>query len=291
MTPVLPVASACRFAAIRKPGPADAPGLPHHGRRARLRRAWLILAALQVFLTTATGWGQWPYQQRIGPFQVHADFSIDRVRPLFHELEALQRDLQQSLRIGPMQEQVDVYLFTQRETYHQYMQQYFPGLGVREAMYIKSNSPGNVFAYLGREFTIDLRHESTHAMLHAMLPLIPLWLDEGLAEYFEVPASQRRDGNPYLRHVIRDARRGHCPSLARLEALRELSEFGPGEYQDAWAYVHFMLHGPEPARQALLTYFADVRAHRPPRPISARLRESLADTPAAFVRHFQQWPR
>jgi hypothetical protein len=43
-----------------------------------------------------------------------------------------------------------------------------------------------VFAYRGEDFETDLRHECTHALLNAALPVVPLWLDEGLAEYFEV---------------------------------------------------------------------------------------------------------
>jgi hypothetical protein len=259
--------------------------------RLRCRTSSWQLAVLLPAVLGSPCLGQWPYQQQWGLFHVHADFSPDRVRSLFSELDMLQRDLQEQLRIGPMQEHVDVYLFAQREVYHNYMRHYFPQMGVRQAMYIKSNSPGNVFAYLGPEFAIDLRHEATHAMLHAMLPLLPLWLDEGLAEYFEVTAEQRRDGNPYLRTVVRDAHLNRSPSLVQLEALRDLSEFGPPEYRDAWAYVHFLLHGPPAARQVLWGYLADIRGHRPPRPISGMLDESLADPRAALIEHFRNWRR
>ena len=36
-----------------------------------------------------------------------------------------------------------------------------------------------------RQFEADLRHECTHALLHAALPYVPLWLDEGLASLYE----------------------------------------------------------------------------------------------------------
>ena len=32
----------------------------------------------------------------------------------------------------------------------------------------------------------------------AALPFVPLWLDEGFAEYFETPAADRASGSPYL---------------------------------------------------------------------------------------------
>ncbi len=130
-----------------------------------------MVLAMQ-FLVITLGWGEWPDQQQFGPFQVHADFSLDRVRPLFQRTgQSLQRDIQELLLIGPMQEHVDVYLFARRDMYHQYMRQYFPGMGVREAMYIKSNSPGNVFAYLGPQFVdrSSSRVNACHAARHVAL--------------------------------------------------------------------------------------------------------------------------
>ena len=53
-------------------------------------------------------------------------------------------------------------------------------------------------AYRNPEFGNDLRHECTHALLHAVLPAVPLWLDEGLAKYFEVQRASRAYGHPYL---------------------------------------------------------------------------------------------
>ena len=44
-----------------------------------------------------------------------------------------------------------------------------------------------VYTYWGNRIQQDLRHELTHAILHSVLKDVPLWLDEGLAEYFEVP--------------------------------------------------------------------------------------------------------
>ena len=47
----------------------------------------------------------------------------------------------------------------------------------------------------------DLRHEMTHAYLHAVVPNVPLWLDEGLAKYFELPRQQHGLNQPYVRQV------------------------------------------------------------------------------------------
>ncbi len=234
---------------------------------------------------------QWPYQMSIGPFRVQADFPIDHLRPLLQEIAALQHEIQQRFHVGTSVENIDVYLFGDRGNYQQYMRYYFPNIGIREAMYVKASGPGNVFACSGRNLHIDLRHECTHAILHAILPMVPLWLDEGLAEYFEVPADQRAFDNPYLSTIRRYAAIRRVPSLAQLESLADLGQMGPKEYRDTWAWAHFLIHGPEPARRALLEYFDDVEHHRPPKPISERLQARFEHPDREFAAHFRRWRR
>ena len=38
----------------------------------------------------------------------------------------------------------------------------------------------------------------THAILNASLRYVPIWLDEGLAKYFETPRGDRATQNPFL---------------------------------------------------------------------------------------------
>jgi hypothetical protein len=266
-------------------------------RSARSRHAALLACArfvtslLVLIWVTQCATATWPHQLQVGPFRLHADFPLKPWRPLFDELAALQIEVQHQLHVGPGVEAIDVYLFAHRDNYRQYMRYYFPGVGVREAMFVKSNSPGNVFAYAGPNLAVDLRHEGTHAILHSMLPMVPLWLDEGLAEYYEVPVTQRAFENPYLATVRRNARIRRVPSIRRLEALGDLSEMGPKEYRDAWAWVHFMIHGPEQAQLALLEYFDDLEHHRPPAALSQRLALKLGDPSRGFQAHFRKWTR
>ena len=76
------------------------------------------------------------------------------------------------------------------------------------------------------------------------MPMVPLWLDEGLAEYFEVPAADREHGNPHAKYIKIGAHLGQVPLLEDLEQIRDLSEMTRSRYRAAWAWVHFMLHGP-----------------------------------------------
>ena len=77
-----------------------------------------------------------------------------------------------------------------------------------------------MFAQVGPDFEIDLRHEATHALLHGSLPMVPLWLDEGLAKYFEVLREHRIDGSPYVNTVKENVRLGQLYKLPVLEEMR-----------------------------------------------------------------------
>lgn len=129
-----------------------------------------------------------------------------------------------------------------------------------------------VFAYVSDDFQVDLRHEMTHAILHSYLPMVPLWLDEGLAEYFEVSESERYAGNPHLRSASRAVRWGQFSSLTNLEQQTEFSAMKADDYRDAWAWVHWLLHGPTDVQEEFLSYLADIQAHRVPGTLSTRLR-------------------
>jgi hypothetical protein len=148
-----------------------------------------------------------------------------------------------------------------------------------------------VFAYWSRELEVDLRHECTHALLHAVLPMVPLWLDEGIAEYFEVAPDQRAFDNPHLAGVRWLATLGMGMRLENLEKKTDLQQMGGSEYRDAWAWVHFMLHGPYLAHDELVRYLADIRNRTPPGLLSDRLRRRMPDLERRFFAHFKSWKR
>ena len=148
-----------------------------------------------------------------------------------------------------------------------------------------------IFAYTSRELDVDLRHETTHALLHAALPMVPLWLDEGLAEYFEVAPADRAHRHPHLPKLKWGMVVAGVPSLERLESITKLEQMGLTEYRESWAWVHFMLHGPPAAQEELTGYLSDIQAHTPPGNLSQRLRRRMPDLERLFRGHFKQWTR
>src|SRR4029450_2393807 len=146
-------------------------------------------------------------------------------RPLLDGVSRLQTELGVALGAPTSREPVHLFLFQAKTTYQTYLEQYFPRVPNRRALFIKTpRGPGMVFACQGTDFEIDVRHESTHALLHAWLPSVPLWLDEGPAEYFEVAPEKRANDNPHLATVKALIDGGQLPRLEELEAIEELDQ-------------------------------------------------------------------
>ncbi len=249
----------------------------------------MLIVLVSAIARDATAEPRWPDEQTAGVFHCHANFELSRFEPLWAQMAKLQEDLTRDLRVPPADEQVHLFLFDGKTTYRDYLGLHFAGVPYRRALFIKEQGPGMVFAFLNNEFETDVRHESTHALLHATLPVVPLWLDEGLAEYYEIPASERLHDNPHLSKVTWSARFGQTPDLVKLESFGDLSNMGATEYRHAWAWVHFMLNGPAEAHEELVSFLNDIRSLTPPGLLSERLSKRIPDLDERFREHFRSW--
>jgi hypothetical protein len=276
--------------------PAPAAG---HNLRSLLAAAVLVAAAPLLFSGGAHAESRWPDERSAGVFLCHADFSLTHYTHLLDEMAQLQRDLVRTLGIEEPREPIHLFLFERKATYENYLSKYFPELPARRALYIKERGPGMVFAFRSDEFEIDVRHEGTHALLHADLSVVPLWLDEGLAEYFEAPYDERTFDHPHLADMKWQVSKVNLaarikqtgPSLERLEELRDLKQMGAVEYRQSWAWVHFMLHGSSEAHDELTRFLNDIRAQTPPGKLSERLRRRIPNLEQKFADHWRQWNR
>jgi hypothetical protein len=244
---------------------------------------------LVLSLVSGTMAADWPDTRTAGPFICRADFSLQSIDPFLNELSRLQNDLVRALGIPPAQEGIEIYLFHDQPTYERYLKQHFPNVPFRRAVYIKGNGPGRVFAYRSAQFEIDLRHECTHALLHASLKDIPLWLDEGLAGYFELSTEQRAFGNPHLSNVRWNVWLGIVPSIENLEKCTDITKMGKAEYRDSWAWICYMLNGPAEAHEELLHYLNDLQTQNPPDSLSSRLKLRIPLLQQRFAAYFRKW--
>jgi hypothetical protein len=232
---------------------------------------------------------EWVDRRSVGPFVCLANFSLAGQKGILDDLAMLENDLARNLGIRPAGEEGRVYVFRDQPSYVAFLKERYPQVPYRRALYVKNGGPGAVFAYRSPRFEIDLRHECTHALLHASVREVPLWLDEGLAGYFEMTPSQRSSGHPHLAEVQAAVRRGIEPRLADLEGKTELSQMGAAEYRDAWAWVHFMFHGSPVAGDEMRRYLADLRASKTPERLNDRLRRRLPAVEQLFREHFSRW--
>lgn len=263
-------------------------------KRLSVRSAWLPIALIALALCSLArpaSAQQWVDSRVCGPFVCRAEFALAPYSALLEQLGQLQDDLVRHLGIPPAEEPVAVYLFRDKNSYRRYLKRHLPGVPYRRALYVKSQQTGRVFAYRSREFETDLRHECTHALLHAVLPVVPLWLDEGLAEYFEVLPRQRAFENPHLGSLKWNLRLGMTPKLEKLERTSSIEDMGKAEYRNAWAWVHFMLHGPREAHQELVEYLRRIRANSPPGLLSERLKQRFKSPRGSLAAHFRTWKR
>ena len=259
------------------------------------RRAFLAaggLAAAALLGRPARGGSQaWVDRRTYGPFQCVAAFLLAPLDAFFQELSGLEQELQRTLAVPPTSARVEVFLLADEDSHRRFLSELYPHVPYRRALYVQRSGRGAVYAYQHAELPVDLRHECTHALLHASLSMVPLWLDEGLAEYFEMPEAGRAFDHPHLSALRWNLRLGMLRSVESLEEHSELKDMGGVEYRFAWAWVHFMLHGPLPVHRALVEYLADIRRGESPGLLSERLRMATPDLDERMIQHFKHWRR
>lgn len=237
---------------------------------------------------TAAQQPRWAHEWRSNNLIFHSDFELNSQTAVVASLQQLRADLEKSLQINISNDDVHLIVFAEQRNYQGYMQQHFPDVPQRRALFIKRRGPGMVFAYRSRELDIDLRHETTHALLNASLPYVPLWLDEGLAEYFEVEPSNRDSGATHIGIVRLAAMFSQVTTIENLEAIADLASMSAADYRAAWSWVHFLLHDSDASRNVLTRFLQDLQSGFPPGPFSRRLASDLPDYRARYVRHFRK---
>ncbi|MHB8898773.1 MAG: DUF1570 domain-containing protein [Thermoguttaceae bacterium] len=218
---------------------------------------------------------------------IHCDFEVPARHRLLDELAARREDLRRELAYASSEEPIHVYLFEDADEFREFVRREHPGFPNRRAFFVETDTRLEVFAHWGGYVGEDLRHEVTHAYLHSVLPDIPVWLDEGLAEYFEVPRGRHGLNRDHLACVLANpdvqasATPGSCPSprqafyrppdLARLEALHA-DQFLPHEdYAECWAWVHFLLESGPETKLLLQEYLYRLHLDGSTVPLSSRL--------------------
>ncbi len=212
------------------------------------------------------------FQTPVGQLVFHSDFPLPADHRLVRELTLERDDIIATLGLVPSKEPIDVYLFRDAERYQEFLKRNYPNVPSRRAFFLETDTRLAVYAHWSDRVAEDLRHEVAHGYMHSSMQRVPLWLDEGLAEYFEVPRVQKGLNRPHVDLLSEMAAQNSWrPNLPRLEKLTEAAQMDQHDYAESWAWVYFFLNSPPERRQILTGYLADLENRGGGEPLSARL--------------------
>jgi len=119
--------------------------------------------------------------------------------------------------------------------------------------YFMSRELGDYVAIVERDYRypnrMDLYHQFVHAVLGSYHPELPLWLEEGLSEYysvFHVEDGEARVGYRINRHIARIRNNSLIPLADLLAIDRTSPEYDEDDrtgmyYAESWLLTHFLL--------------------------------------------------
>ncbi len=222
-------------------------------------------------------------------FVIQSDVRLEQDNVLVTELEALHAQVFESLRLPEQRDAVNVYLFSDEASYRFYMHTTWRDLPPRRAYFVGTNRELAVYSFISPQVMEDLRHEFTHGLLHATLQSVPLWLDEGLAEYFEVSASTPGAAHAaHLRELRQADSENWSPNLYRLEMISDFRDLTQRDYAECWAWVHFMLNSSDEASTVLLMYLEDLQTTKTPRRMLTSLESAVSSYANDLQTHVSQ---
>lgn len=223
---------------------------------------------------------------------IFSDFDLPTHHRLLDELVAQRGDLTRKLKLPQSDEPIHVYLFDSPTRFRSFIDKHYPGFPSRRAFFVETDTQLSVYAHWGDRVAEDLRHEVCHGYLHAVVPHLPLWLDEGLAEYFEVPRGQNGVHLPHLTALLEGYQLDRWrPDLTRLEALASASEMRQQDYAESWAWAHFLLESAGPRCESLRNYLARLRMTGAASPFSDVLRSTEPLAEQELIRHLESLSR
>ncbi|MCR9117746.1 MAG: DUF1570 domain-containing protein [bacterium] len=279
------------FASLPKPPSSVAGDSANSQHRLPSRRAFLIGAlSCAVGCTLTKPKIQTPIAQAEfdESLVILSDLPLSVQRSLTDDLASLRSSISKRLNLPASEKPITVRLFSTEAEYEQYMHEQHPEFPARRALFVEDGDRLTIYASWGEQVAEDLRHEITHGCLHAVVPNIPLWLDEGLAEFFEVPEDANGMNRRHAELLSQLAQQQQWrPNIKRLEAITEPAELAQTDYAEGWLWVHFFLQTSPGRRETLQTLLAKTRASDTTPALANDVLNSEPDVNGEIFRHLQ----
>lgn len=137
-------------------------------------------------------------------------------------------------------------------------------------------------------------HEYLHYVLRNSYASLPLWLNEGLAEYystFEVGEEEAKIGLPLPEHVLWLRRNPMIPFTTLFAVTQDSPEYNEGTrrgsfYAQSWALVHYILSGSPERRRQASEYLRLAQAGESPNTL---FQKAFGTEPAALERELKTY--
>ena len=220
---------------------------------------------------------------------VHSDFPLPEQDASVGRFGFAAAGDNRQLMLPVSDEPIHIYLFDNEDHFRSFMRLHHPDFPSRRAFFLETKTRMEVYAQAGERMAEDLRHEVTHGYLHSAVPNLPLWLDEGLAKYYEVPRGRHGLNQPLIElFKNRPPSKPWKMDWSRLEKIPPDEEMSLEDYAEAWAWVHFLLEDRPEYREILCRYLADLRRDGKTEPLSARLAAVVPQPEIAMVEHLRK---
>jgi len=257
-------------------------------RYGKFRIICLLTAAIFVARPTECYAQNWATHETIQRLEFFGEVVLPCDQISSH-LGELKKELTSKLGLQGGGTNVQIVVFRSRASYQSYLAAKIPEAKSRRAIFYQNGQLFQIYTFNHPQLMTDLRHEYTHALLHQSLPYVPLWLDEGLAEYLEeVPAA--RPHSARLKSMRWKCRTGWKPSLVSLERIPSAASMDSDDYRNSWAWVSYLLNESEASRNQLRLFVQAISAGEAPGNFSDWLttREpEVAKRVGSYFRRFQ----
>ncbi len=227
----------------------------------------LLLAIIAAFTAPALGGPIKQFDSKY--YQLHTDLSPEAVREINLRITHMAEEYGQRTSgfSGQIRERFPFYVFSTLEGYHQ-------AGGTEGSAGVFDPNQRRLMAFAGKQLDDEtwrvIQHEGFHQFAHGVIRgNLPVWLNEGLAEYFGesqytgetmVSAVIPQSRLERVQKCLKDGRFPSVPDMLQMSHLYWNQNLSIENYDMAWMMVHFLAHGENGKYQKPFTNFINILA-------------------------------
>ncbi|MEC7566595.1 MAG: DUF1570 domain-containing protein [Planctomycetota bacterium] len=183
---------------------------------------------------------------------------------------------------------VSVIVFSDRASYLAHLERTLPKAPRRSSLFVVRGGRPTILVSQGATLAQDLMHEAVHALNYSTFQngILPLWMDEGLAEWFEADVDQQDRVHGLVLQQLLGNQRRMLPEplrLSSLERIKSTTRADAVDYAASWAWCRFLSNRKDRCHEIWAGYLRDLKEGRPAGRLSHRLSLSIPDYEKMFL--------